>query len=406
MLGDFADDAILPEIFGDLTKSPFPAIRLSETRFFVADHPMQVTGAFIDRQRTDGWARALESDDSGHTWTTVQFSAPIPPGSVVSLVGRGRLDDRTGELIANPADVVRRLCQIAGRDDDWSDWRAECSGLNLTIAGRIFERKALKLHIDDVTQSSGAIWAAGMARQYPSAVAPATILDLDWHDVSNIRVSASLTDTADVLRLAYDRSDASGRALRYIELSASPQRYGGLSKEVLYPYLRTAQNAESIGRAVLGRLAGERYDVEFDSLVTTIRPGDSVRPVAHPEWPLPGADPVVMVLGADIEPDSNSVHVTGEYTAGQALITVTAYSLALPDTVEAGVAVEVRDGVATFTITDKDGKPLAHARVALDGGPPKSTDAQGKVSFVVTPGQHTLDVEAVGYLPFTLQVTL
>lgn len=410
-LGDYAEDTILPEVLGDLTDAPFPLIRLDDSRFFAADHPMDVTAVYVERQLVADWAMVLESDGAGRTWTEIHFAAPVPPGSEVSAAGTGRLDDATGELIANPADIAERIDALSGRDEDRSALRAECSALNLKFAGRIFERLSGKAHIDAVFQSGGIIWAPGMARLYPSAATPSPVLDLDWREVDELDVSASLTDTADVLRLAYDRSDASGRAQHYIELTASPQRYGGLSKEVEYPWLRTPANAEAIGRPVLQRLAGERYDVAFLSTRRSLRPGQWVTLVAHPDWPLPGDDPTIMVLSVEIDQDSASVRVNGEYTVGSATVTVTAHSLALPDTVEPGVDVSVRDGVATFTFTDSDGRPIAGAHVSFDGGAPKTTDAQGKVRFPVSvvagePVAHELAFEKAGKVPFTVIVPL
>lgn len=404
MLGDYAESLPLPILIGDLSSAPFPLIRLTDLRFFVADHPAEVLHVFIDKQATVGWERRLESDDQGHTWTVVVFTAPVDTGAAVSATGRGRLDDDTGALIENPADVATLICRLAGRDDDWSGLRSECS--TLPVAGRIAETKSIRAHLDAVTQSVGAIWSQRMARLYPVADDPLVILDLDPAEVTDLQAKATTTDTADVLRLSYDHSDASGKPQHYIELTASPQRYNGLIKEVEYGWLRSPANAEAVCRPVLQRLAGERYDVTFASSNRSIRPGMWVRPVAHPEWPIPGDDPVIMVLSVEVAEDAAEVKVAGETTIGRSLVTVTAHSLALPDTVEAGIDVVVRDGVVTFTVTDADGRPLAGARVALDGGAPRTTNAQGKVSFPAVSGVHELAFEAAGYLPLTMQVTL
>jgi hypothetical protein len=273
-------------------------------RYFVADHPCAVTKVFTDKQQTFGWAVSLESDDADHTWTVVTFAAPVPQGIEVSACGRGKLNPDTGEPIENPADVLALLTEIAGRDEDWSEFRAECSGLDLRIAGRFSERVSIKSAYDGVAQSVGAIVWHGGARLYPTNASPAPILDLDAVEVADLKASATLTDTADVLRLSYDYSDAGKRALHFIELTASPQRYGGLAKEVVYPYLRTPANAEAIGRPVLQRLNGEKYDVPFMSTNMAIRPGMWVRPVAHPEWLVDADDPIVMVLQAEILRDT------------------------------------------------------------------------------------------------------
>lgn len=410
MLGDYADDVWLPEILGDFSNSPFPLYRLDDSRFFVCDHSAHISKVFIDRQQAADWAMVLESDGAGHNWTEIWFAAPVDLTAEVSACGTGREDDDTGQLITSPADAARRVMQIAGRTEDYSQLRAECSGLNLGIAVRLAEPLSIKVHIDAILGSVGGISCPGMARLYPSAAEPLPILDLDWHDVTLDAgdITAASTDVADVLRLAYDLSDASGRALHYIELSASPRRYGGLAKEVLYPYLRTPSNAEAVGRPVLQRLAGERWNVPFTVMRNKIRPGQWVRLVAHPNWPLPGADPVIMVLQAEIEEDSDSIRATGETLIGdKPTVTVTAHSVALPDTIEAGLDVTVRDGIATFTFLDKEKRPIAGARVSLDGAAPRTTDAQGKVSFPVNPG-HTYELafEAPGFTPFTVQVPL
>lgn len=398
-LGDYSADAALPWLFGDLTAAPFPLIRLSETRYFVADHPAEVTKVFIDRQEVFGWATSLETDGT-RTWTVVTFAAAIDPDAAVSACGRGLRDADTGELIENPADMLHALYAIAGRDEDFSDLRAECSGLR--AATRVSERTAIKVAADRLTQSFGAIAWHGGARLYPAPVD--SVLDLYAHEVRNLRVKASASDTADVLRVAYDYSDASQRFLHYIELTSSPTRFGGLAKEVQYASLRTPADAELIGRQVLQRMAGCR-SIEFDTTSREVGPGMWVRPVAHPQWTL-GADPILMALAASIEADNGSRAVSGEQILGESAITVTAHSIALPDTVEAGVEVSLRDGIATFTITDENGRPLKGARVQFDGGAAKTTDALGKVSFPATPGRHLLAFEAVGFAPLVIEVTL
>lgn len=404
-LGDYAEDFVLQHILGDWTESQFPLRRLSDTRFFAADHVMEITQAFTERQEAFGWERRLETDDAGHTWTVVEFAAPVPVDTEVAGCGRGKLDDDTGALVENPGDCARYVARLAGRDDDYSDLRAEASALDLRGKVRIFEAVSYKETIDRLLQSFGSISWPGGARLYPSAAEPSPILDLDRSEVWNLRATANLSDTADVLRLAYDRSDASERALQYIELSASPRRYGGLAKEVEYPHLRLPANAEAIGGPVLQRLSGQRYDVSFDSDNLAIRPGMWVRPVNHPEWMVSADDPIVMVLVVEIDEDSGTISARGETVVGQSRVSVTAHSIALPNTVEPSVDISVRDGIATLTFNEVDGRPIPGAHVSMDGGAPKTTDAQGRVRFPVdvvpgAPVEHTFAFEKPGYVPF------
>lgn len=407
ILGDYSEDAVLPHLIGDHTSAQFPLIRITDSRFFAADHVAEIDDIYVAKQLTQGWERRLESDATGRTWTVVEFASPVPAGEAVSATGRGARDPVTGELIANPADILAYIGNtLAGRTDDWSDFRAECSRAGITAAVWLGKVSSIKAAMDAVTQSVGAIWTPGMARLYPSAATPRPVLDLAKDEVDELTCSAALADTADILRLSYDWSDAAQRHLQFVELTANPMHYGGIVLDVSYPYLRTAANAETVGRAVLQRLAGERYDVGFVTDNVAVRAGMWTRLVAHPSWPIPGDDPVVMVIAPTINPASASVRVEGEATLSVPTISVTAHSVAVPDTVEAGIDVAYRDGIATFTITDTDDRPLAGARAALDGSAARTTDAQGRVSFTAAAGVHELAVEAAGFVPFTVFVTL
>jgi hypothetical protein len=68
--------------------------------------------------------------------------------------------------------------------------------------------------------------------------------------------------------------------------------------------------------------------------------------------------------------------------------------------------VTFRDGVATFTISDPAGNPLAGAAVTLDGQETRETDALGRVQFGTERGAHSLSVYMSGYSPFDLEVVV
>lgn len=405
MLGDYAEDAPLGRVYGDLTASRFKLLRLADDRFFCADHPMEMTGLYVGKEATKGYQQALESDSLGNTWTEVRTAAPVPVGVEVSGVGRGFRDPTTGLLLQNPADIVADLMRICGRAEDWSALRAETSRAGIVVARHVGTVQSLRAQVDEILQSVAVIWTPGMARMYPTSAEPVPIFDLEPGEVSDFEVTATAADTADILRIAYDVCDATGMAQASIELTASPARYGGLVKEVTYAWLRTPVNAEAVGRAVLSRLAGERYAVKCNSTRKMLRAGMWVRPLAHPEWPLDG-DPVSMVLGAEIDQSTNSVRLTGETVLSVPTITVTAHSIALPDTSSGFLEVAERNGVATFTVFDQDRKALTGARISLDGGQPKTTDGRGQVAFAYTPGEHELALEAPGKVSQVLTVTL
>lgn len=405
-LGDFAVDQVLPHRYGDLTAAPFGLVKLTASRWLAADHAMSIASVYVDDEATSGWAAAVESDATGHAITVVELAAPAPTDAVVSACGTGKRHATTGALIENPADIAADLMRLCGRTTTWPAFRAECSVAGLRLAGSLDSVASLRVQLDRVMQSAGAIWTPEMARLYPATAVVGPVLELDRYTAGELAVSASIEDTCDILRLGYDPETVSGRPQQHVELTASPQRFGGVTRTLDLAYLRLPGNAEGVGRRVLGRLAGERYDVSFASSRTDLRPGQWVRLVAHPEWPFTGADPVLMVLGVEVRPGSRSIAVTAEHIRAAATVAVTQHSVAVPAEAEAGVDVSYRNGTATLTFVDADGRPLRNARVAMDGGAAKTTDARGVVQFSAASGTHTVAVEATGHVPFTFQIVL
>lgn len=394
-LGDFAVDEPLAHRYGS---TRFPLRRITDTEFFVSDHPDPVTQVFVDDNETKGWDQRLRSDFAGNTWQVVIMAAPVASDSVVSGINTGKRNPRTGALLENPADIIEDALRLAGRIEDWSALRAECAAADLRIAGSIDTSQSIRSQLDAIAQSAGAIWwGPGQARLYPTLGVTGYVLELTKMDALNLRPRADLQDTADILRLSYDRDDVTGKPLHYIEFTANPQRFGGVVLELFLPWLRTPANAEAIGRPLLTRLAAKRYTVPFTTERRDIRPGQWLRLVGHPEWPFTGADPVLMTLSVDIDPDRRQSSVIAETLLTTPTITVTSHSIALPATSSPGVDISIRDGIAFFTFTDQQRIPIKDARASLDGGAAKTTDARGNVSFKVTPGTHELAFEAPGF---------
>lgn len=430
MLGNYADDAILPHRYGDLTSGRFKLIRLDDVTFFVADHPMEVTGVYIDAQRYDSWKQEIRSDAFGHTWTVIVIAAPAPLEAQLSAIGKGKRNARTGALIENPADIVEDILLLGGRMEYRFDaLRAECSANDLRLAGSIDAALSTFDLIDDVMSSAGAIWAPpNMARLYPTQtiIGPIkTLGPLQAFDAFNVQARAMLQNTADILRLSYDPDAIDSASQHFIELTANPMRFGsnvldrsgefifqGLPRALLLSWLRTPSNAESVGRRLLPWFAGERYDVTFDSDDATIRPGQWVTlegraGLRHPEWPIDSdVDPTIMILGVDVTPRAQYVHCAGKALISAPAINVTGHSIALPTTTGPGVEVAIKDGVATFIVRDKDRKPIIDALVNIDGGEAHKTNSTGSVQFPATKGKHVLGVQAPGKLANTIDIEL
>ena len=178
------------------------------------------------------------------------------------------------------------------------DWVTQAAAEGLRLAGRVYDGRAVRLWLDEVARSAGAIWTGTTSRLYPATSIVGGVIDLPASLVGDFtRPSRSLQDTADVLRLAYNVSDETGEAQASIELSASPALYGGLPVERQLGWLRHASDAEAVGRRILGRMAGRRFDVSFTAKRRDIKPGQWLRPTSR-EWHVSGDDPHVMPLAA------------------------------------------------------------------------------------------------------------
>lgn len=403
----YAEDAVLPHRYGDLREAWFKAVRIDDDRWLIADHVFQVTEVATDEQPTLGWNQAIESDGRGRSWTVIRLAAPAPQSSVVWARGIGKLKASTGALIENPADVFEDIVALAGRVGSWPLLRSECAAVNLVVAGSLDEKISIRSALDLVGQSVGAIWTMELATLYPSNAPAGFIRDLSGLEVDNISITASIEDSCDSLRIGYNREDSTNQAQSGIELQAKPQLLGGVVAEALLPWLRKPDNAESVGRRLLQRKAGERYSVAFSTSATDIRPCWWVRLRGLDDWPFDEEDdPIIKVLSVDIDLTSNSAKVVGEYLRSAPRIVVSSYSAMFPSTRQSSIEVAFDSGVAVITIFDEDRRIIVGARVALDGGLAKMTDSQGHVSFFTTKGLHRLAIEAPGYVPFTMEIVL
>lgn len=396
-LGDYAVDAPLAHVFGDLTAARFPLVRLTPTRGHAADHPMEITGAGTGTTPTSSYAAVVEADATGKVCTFVDFGAPVDAADQMWAYGRGVRNPLTGALMTNPADILEYISALCGRSDKFQQLREECAAAGIRLAGRVADNTiSIRATNDLWTQPAGAIWSPGMARRFPS-LPSGYVIDLDDQVSENITVDEVSDDTADVLRISYDQCDVTGKPQKSIELTANPQRFGGIALELSLPNLRTPANAEAVGVPILQRQAGRRYTVGMDTARFEIRPGQWIKLRSHPEWPTPDIDPPVMILSVNPDRDSETSPISGEFQASYPEITVTAHSILLADTFNGSLEVSERNGIATFTVFDENHKGLQGARISLDGGAPKTTDASGQAPFPYISGHtYRIDVEAAG----------
>jgi len=411
-LGDYSEDAILPVIYGDLSQSAVPLVKLSETQYLAADHPATVTAVFVNEQETQGWASSTQTDITGHAYCQITLSAPPETGATITAALQGKRHAATGALIEHPADVLQDLLSLAGKTWDLSRLKAELPGVK--IAGRLDKAQSVRAWLDEITRSCGVIWAERFAAEYPphrlseaEAVANPAIAALDARSATVANPTASIQDAADRLQIVFDYHPAKAAHAQYMELSAKPSPFGAAGAPMAKleaPWLRQPADALALGTRLLQRLAMQRATIELET-GKPITVGDWLT-LEHPALPVEGAQSM-MALSLETQPGKPGRRIGGEISWGDIpAITLENHARAIRPKAEGGVDVAFKNGIATFTIMGPDGKPLPNALVALDNSAPKKTNAQGKVSFEAQPGNHVIAVEADGYIPFELEVTL
>jgi hypothetical protein len=129
--------------------------------------------------------------------------------------------------------------------------------------------------------------------------------------------------------------------------------------------------------------------------------GDTVA-LAHPRIPAGDA----LVLSTALDRSRDALAIAAELSVGPVPRIELVQRGTAVDAATRQDSVTYRDGVATFSVTDDTGAPLAGASVTLDGMHTRETDRLGKVQFRTTRGAHTLDVWMAGYAPFRLEVVV
>lgn len=414
----YREASLLPWGYGDCSTSPQAVVRLSDTRFQVLDHPCKaVTGAQLDGQASQGWQAAAFTDGTGHTSTVIDFAAPVPVGVVVTATWQGMQDDRTGELIENPADVIEHILRRSGYDlppsmlDGLYRLRADAAAEGLKIGGRIGSSATLRAVINGIVRSIGGGWSsesfwlhvrpqvftppgASDEVRAPSAVASAPV--------------AMYEASFSTLRIKFDDQAYAASHRQSVTLRVRPSlSTRAEAVDLLAPWLRTASAATAVGARILRRASGQVYEVKVEAPAVSpgIKIGD-IFALASPGFPVAGRQWLTVIDRRQLD---RRVQLTCELVlplAGQVFDVISrtiAGGITQLETIE--TFFNENTGEGGVFIRDAAGKPIVGAKVALDGGVAKATDAEGRVSFPTQHGTHTIYVQAVGYLA-TLQTII
>lgn len=394
---------VLPWVYGRVTLSPVP-LDDAGLEWLVADHPVVAVEAVRSAGKAlDGWQLVQRLDETGRAIATVRLTRAPEAELAVQVVGRR--DDTSGALLEHPAaiaaDLLRR-CGWSPAADAFQGLRDDFPGLAL---GMVFAERDTRVRaaIAQVIEPLGAVWVADppTARRRAIGVPMATLTVLN---VERISAEAAAGELATVARAAFGYDWATGGARQAVTVSApdAVQSYGRLEVELDMGAVRTARDALAIAQARLAMIArpGWTLRATVDAYLA-IAPGDTVA-VDHPRVPAGSA----LVLSTARDRGRGTLDLVAWMPAGSApriemIQRAQAVDAARPDD-----SVTFRDGVATFTISDPGGNPLAGAAVTLDGQDTRETDALGRVQFKTERGAHTLSVYLAGYAPFEIEVVV
>lgn len=200
-----------------------------------------------------------------------------------------------------------------------------------------------------------------------------------------------------VIRVLYDYDYAAARYRRAIQLRApdAVREFGELELEWNAPWLRSPRHAEQLGQRMLAWLARPRWRVTWQQPATADVATGAWVELDHPLSPLQGRHRLV---GADLDLSSASVACAAEAPVGPPpAIETMRLSSAFDPVIQPGVTVDIAGSEIIFTARDEQGRPLAGARITLNGGAQRVADSAGRVSFPVVRGRHVLLIEATGY---------
>lgn len=403
--GGWRDVRVLPWAYGSVTLAP---IQYSDDQrlYLLADHPIAGVDAVTrDDVPVQDWAWSNGVDSTGQAVAFLELAQPLADGERLAATVRGRMHPTTGQLLQTPAEVLfDLLANLAHAPVQWpdlDDYRTETA--HIVLGGLLADNGiSIRAAVDGLMQSAGSAWSAampGIATTWPPlADATAPAMPVTKLTAASLQAATSAQGVYTVLRVLYDFDHAAQRYRRAIQLRAPDvvKDYGELELEWTAPWLRSPRHAEALGQRMLGWLARPRWRVTWQQSFANSATGAWVD-MAHPQSPLQGRHRLVT---ADLDFSTATLSCAIEAPVGDVpAIETTRLSTAFDPVVPPGITVEVANGQIIFTALDDQGRPLAGARITLDGSATRIADGAGRVSFPAERGRHVLLIQADGYTP-------
>jgi hypothetical protein len=396
-----AAERYLPWVFGRATLTPVP-IDLTGQEWIVADHPVaEVARVTVAGKVTTGWQLQQRLDATGHAISVLRLAQPTITEPVTVTVA-GRKHPVTGSLLTTPGDVVRELMRLSGHSEPAGAWAGLDEHYGQTELGLVFDApQSLRESLASIIEPLHAVWLPGWAAPRAPGAPVATLTVANTH---TINARTDTTTLASLARVTYAHDWAAGAARGSLRLVAPDAlaRWGELVVDIEMPAVRRARDALAYATARLADSARATWTVtaDVDARIGTLVAGQTVE-LVHPYAPAG-----VALLTAVIHDREQAVlHISATlYVDAAPSIEMQRRTTAIDAAAAAEPGVAYRDGVATFTVSDDQGSPLAGAAVTLDSLNTANTNSAGQVQFKTPRGPHTLTVRMPGFAAFEIDV--
>lgn len=378
--------------------------------FVWSDHAVQaIDSVTVDDQNATGWRWYNGADSTGKPVGFVEFSQPVDAGATPRAAGRGKLHRTTGRLITNPAlvlaDVLITIAGMPYADADLDDFRAECERLGIVAAGSISEAGTVQTTLAGICAGVGAafgVTAPGLARVFPGGALDSYVAATIAPPIE-VNTVCALESLATELAIDYAYADGQPTASITIDAPDAVATYGRRPLRIGARWVGNVRVAYQLAERILQWRARPRWTLSATSIRARIKPGQTIA-VAHPHAPFAGQ---AIVQSATYDAPTERSAVDATYAVG-ALPRVRLIQNSAQHAADqyAGATIQTQGSERVITITDQAGKPLANAKVVLDGTTTRYSDAGGRVSFPVDlmpRGPHRLDITA-GDVTLTVDV--
>lgn len=347
----------------------------------------------VDGLDTAGFDFRNTTDTAGKPITLIRLSEGIDPGRTVHARGRGAINSETGALIDSPADVLHDLARIQGVSltrNDLTTFAQECAARNLRLSFSVEDPESLQAIARRMAQQLCAIYSPSMTgwlRLLPLSATAVPLASITDRELGEAEQSAADLATRIDARYAYRLGEPT-QSIVIRDSNALDEVTAVLELDMLADKVAVFD----IALRTLSRRGRRPYRVAA-SLRGRVVPGTAVA-LQSTELDVTETVPVVT---ASYDPTTDRTAATVEVR-----VDTTPVALQLVSSSEQVTASErtlppgaAGDGGQRVTILGPNG-PRVGARVTLDGRITRLTDSAGVVVFpanLLTPGEHTLDVE-------------